>query len=236
MNESVLFLSFQFTNLPIKKYIKRIIVSGIVETVIMALVLLMTSNYKLFILLGNFIVIPLLCVFIVKDIRFILITIVCSVLAGGVGNAINNYFHTNGYFFTIAICWGVIVWLKGYTRSEKGKFLVQIKNGEKCYQGMALYDTGNTLKSADKKEVIHIADSSVIKELEVDKIWDIVGYKALGTELGMLKVYRVDSMKVWKKNKEILLINPLIGEADSGIIDKANYQIILNEGVFYEND
>lgn len=235
VNESILLLAFQLTNLPVKKYIVKIIVSGIVGTIITTGILLVVRKYVLYLFLSTFIVIPIISYAVIRRIKFILFSLITAILIGGIGMAIENTLNIKGYIYSIILCQLVIVLLQKYLKVERGRFLFQLNYNDKSYRGFALYDTGNCLKTTVEQKMVHVADEEVIRYFELSKEYERISYKSVGTSAGELSVYKLDSLIVWKRNEKIQYDNPFIGCVKEGIIDVSKYQIILNEGVFYES-
>lgn len=72
---------------------------------------------------------------------------------------------------------------------------VEIKNGEKVWQGRGLIDTGNSLKEPLSGRPVHIVSSEVAEAVAADSMrYVVIPYKSMGNPCGILNGYRVDEI------------------------------------------
>lgn len=99
-----------------------------------------------------------------------------------------------------------------------------------------LYDSGNSLAEPLGGQPVHIAEydkiEPLIKGVSADKTKiRLVPYKALGTNMGILKAIEIDRMKIEIAGEIIEIENVLIGIYEGTLSGAGIYDIILNRSI-----
>lgn len=99
-----------------------------------------------------------------------------------------------------------------------------------------LYDSGNSLAEPIGGQPVHIAEydkiEPLIKGVSADKTKiRLVPYKALGTNMGILKAIEMDKMKIEIAGEIIEIENVLIGIYEGTLSGAGIYDIILNRSI-----
>lgn len=99
-----------------------------------------------------------------------------------------------------------------------------------------LYDSGNSLAEPLGGQPVHIAQydkiEPLIKGVSADKTKiRLVPYKALGTNMGILKAIEIDKMKIEIAGELIEIENVLIGIYEGTLSGAGIYDIILNRSI-----
>ena len=87
---------------------------------------------------------------------------------------------------------------------------MQIKNGEKIWQGRGLIDTGNSLKEPISGRPVHIVSSDVANAVTAGNAgYMAIPYRSMGNPCGILNGYRVDEITAGtvKRKGAVIAVN-----------------------------
>jgi hypothetical protein len=132
--------------------------------------------------------------------------------------------------------------LRSSVVAAKREFFLTLYMGERRVECTGIYDTGCLLTMPGTGEPVSIASASLIRELtgggeesgtaeEGCAGVRNIPYSALGTDRGMLPVYRLDRMEIHRKKGVKVLVKPWVGQAQEALFGGKPYRVILNVGV-----
>ena len=200
-------------------------------------------SYNLFIVLVHIFEIPLLvCMLVEKNTRMYGKVIIAGyffvIVVNGVLEILWNMFgkYEKYIWLLSASCFSVYIALSiwmNYLRLHKGIFQVEIRHGEKRLMTYGLYDSGNRLKDTYTKKGVHIISPSVIAELLSERDVPVyIPYHALGNEQGLIQVYYLDYIRIYREETIIEHEKVPVGIAENALFQQKNYQMILNEEIW----
>lgn len=120
-----------------------------------------------------------------------------------------------------------------YARSQKGIYpVVFFHKGHKVH-GYGLYDTGNCLKDSYTGCGVHIISKQMGEKLHLsDEKAVLIPYTVLGKEQDLLKVYYLEQMCVYDRNRQKTEAPVAVGLSEDTLFDKKKYNVILNENIW----
>ena len=192
----------------------------------------------------------------VKSIKAYIKSLACiyavtMVLAG----AINGLYYFTGvgqfmlrginfirFIFITAVSYFITDFLVKYIKNrrintrENDIYNVTLVFNGKSLSVKGLYDSGNSLAEPIGGKPVHIAEydkiEPLIKGVSADKTKiRLVPYKALGTNMGILKAIEIDSMTIEIAGEIIEIENVLIGIYEGTLSGAGIYDIILNRSI-----
>ena len=90
---------------------------------------------------------------------------------------------------------GIYGYIAGRIFIDRASVAVEIKNGEKIWQGRGLIDTGNSLKEPISGKPVHIVSREVAEAVAAGSMkYVVIPYKSMGNPCGILYGYRVDEI------------------------------------------
>ena len=177
-----------------------------------------------------------------KEKKYLVNCIVTSyffiLVINGVLEALWNLFGQMGhyFFFLIISCVSVVLcvfYSYHHQKVQRRLFPVEVIHMGKIIKVMAFYDSGNHLKDPYTGKNVHILSEKQIEHIlgeDMKSVW--IPYQALGTTSGLLKVYYIETMKIWKKQKLIELQDSALGVAEQAIFEGKPYEMILNKDIW----
>jgi len=149
-----------------------------------------------------------------------------------------NYFGKWGHYgFLVCLSCGIGVFtikhLLRYCKIQKGIYPVELLHkGQKvsCY---GFYDTGNCLKDVYTGNGVHIISKMLGERLHLSEEKAVlIPYASLGREADLIKVYYLEHICVYDKNKQKKETPVAVGLAEDNLFQNKKYDMILNENIW----
>ena len=176
-------------------------------------------------------------------IKTVIVFYTVSFMAGGLGFAVlfitgvQGAYGSSGFYIADAAYLKIMIALAlayfagrgvyGYIfrriAIDKASVWVQIKNGQKTWEGRGLIDTGNSLKEPFSGKPVHIVSREVAEAVATDcKGCIAIPYRSMGNPCGILNGYKVDEITAGQaKRKEAV-----IAVSDRNF--EGSYEVLLN--------
>ncbi len=146
------------------------------------------------------------------------------------------------FIFITAVAYFITDFLVKYIKSRwknTGKndiYNVTLVFNDKSIKLKGLYDSGNSLTEPIGGQPVHIAEYDKIQPLIKGVSADntkirLVPYKALGTDMGILKAIEIDMVQIEVDGEIIKIDNVLIGIYEGTLSGAGMYDIILNRSI-----
>lgn len=246
MDGAIIILTLWVMKIPIIPRIKRIVIGDLIGTASAIFLLYLPIDYHFYELISFLVIVPLMCHFVsgIKDEREIFLEILYSYivafLLGGVAQVLNSRM-SNFYIFSVVITFICIeVW--NQIRRENNKLYICTlfytnpkTNITNKYSLTGLLDTGNVLRYPEDNKLISITTEEIIKALGINQKPLNVQYTTVAGK-AVMDVYCIDKLVIMKKGKEQVINQAYIGRIDNQILKDKKYQMILNGGVFDDED
>jgi hypothetical protein len=235
--------------------LKRMMRTAVVSTVtgiMQLLVLLLSGNYRLYLLASFFVAIPAMVfgVFgrerIPVFFRRVLLGYLVAVLLGGFVEAVDHFFHLEQIPVWVMLCsvFAVkegIFMFRRQMKKQESLCTVMLRHRGKAICCKALRDTGNRLTEAGTNRPVHIICSKVYRGLGItaEDFVGLAGYCTLGKEDGVLPLYEVDELTVVpdsiikqlnlkEAEPELKFTKAVVACAGERLLAQKPYQVILN--------
>jgi hypothetical protein len=235
--------------------LKRMMRTAAVSTVtgiVQLLVLLLSGNYRMYLLLSFFVAIPAMvfAVFGRERIpvfsRRVLLGYLVAVLLGGFVEAVDHFFHLEQIPVWVMLCSvfavreGIFMFQRQMKKQESlCTVMLRHRGKEICCK--ALWDTGNRLTEMGTNRPVHIIGSKVYQGLGItaEDFVGLAGYCTLGKEDGVLPLYEVDELTVVpdsivkqrnpnEAEPELKFTKAVVACAGERLLAQKPYQVILN--------
>ncbi len=118
---------------------------------------------------------------------------------------------------------GIYGYIAGRIAIDRASVAVEIKNGEKMWQGRGLIDTGNSLKEPISGRPVHIVSREVAEAVAAGSMrYVAIPYRSMGNPCGILNGYRVDEITAGtvKSKRAVIAVSDRKFEGD--------YEVLLN--------
>lgn len=238
---SISFFSFQIMQIPIRQNMKEICKGGMAGAAIECIFVWFLGNYQLFVVLSQLCVMPMVLILQthkchrISRLRLIIMSYLCVFLFVGIIQWLKNLWKEEEVPVLLVVVAAVflevfVAELKRTLQQIRRLYSVILVNGERSYQCIALYDSGNCLREPQGGRMVHIASKQIFDALNIQNSFGLVPYCTLGNQNGELEVYIIDEMKLLLNGKEKRLTNVLVGKEKEGMLKNKRYQVILNEG------
>lgn len=163
-----------------------------------------------------------------------------AIVLGGCVTAVENLFRFRQIPIWIAILCvifakkGICVIRQQWKRQKRLETVILVHKDKRA-SCLALWDTGNQLKTDEDGRPIHIISMEIFHKLEItaNDFVGVIGYCALGNTGGILPLYEIDNLYMeTSRQKEMQNTKVVVACATSQLLSKRTYQVILNvEGV-----
>ena len=219
--------------------VKTLFFPSLIGTVSAILLFLFLPDYSLYTLIIHFLVNPAMVYFSFRENnrrRFLEdwgVTYLVVLLAGGAMQWICQTLFAGKYFLlsvfltlVIGFC-AVFVWER---KATVGKRIYEVKLflAGREYPMRAYYDTGNLLMDPYFHEPVSITASPKIREAVRELPGRLIVYSSLGEQNGLIWVYTMERMLIYKKKSVVMVEPAVIGIADEKLSLQGDYQMILN--------
>lgn len=164
------------------------------------------------------------------------LSLLSAVLLDGIISALSNLFGIKSlYLYGAALAFPVakitVSMLAVSVHQQNCRMRVTFVNCGKSASCMGLYDSGNLLRMPDSGEPVHIASPKLLGQLLAGEPVCEIPYQTLGTDGGIIAVYRLESMCIEGKKGKNVYGAQWVGMAQEGLLHNKPYQVILNSAV-----
>ena len=176
-------------------------------------------------------------------IKTVIIFYTVSFMAGGLGFAVlfltgaQGAYGSSGFYIAepaylkimiaLALSYfagrGVYGYISRRIAIDKASVKVQIKNGQKTWEGRGLIDTGNSLKEPFSGKPVHIVSKEVAEAVAAERRHCMaIPYRSMGNPCGILNGYRVDEITAGQAKRK----DAVIAVSDRNF--EGSYEVLLN--------
>lgn len=247
MNGIVLLVAESVRKIPYRRCVGKTALlagtGGLAETGL----LVFLGNYRLYLWVSHFFILPLLVFLAFGRVRWkvflqnILLCYGTAILLGGFVQAMENLTGYRRSVLLSGILGGILACacLQSIYRTvqrQKRLFWIELQNGAHHVQCEGLLDSGNLLHDPKENAPVHIVSPEVMQKLHVkeENCIGLIPYRALGTNEGILEIYRIDEISIIDSGKKSRAHPAVVARADEGLLSKKQYQIIVNPEILKE--
>lgn len=238
----ILWLTIKIMKVPLTKPVIRSVGIAGIGTVLEIAGLFFIPDYGLMVLLNHVILIPamMLALYWKKWEMFrkgILWGYFFALVMNGVVELYWILFGS-GWLYPLLVlgaCVSVIViscYLLKRWRMSKGVYPINIHCKHIIWNTRAYYDSGNCLKDPYTGKGVHIISEALVRRLHLgDEGKVCIPYKSMGNPNGLMDVYYVEGLEIYKDTEWMKLDKVPIGVAEPSLFAGKCYEVILNEEV-----
>jgi len=138
------------------------------------------------------------------------------------------FFWIKAIVAAVLLTWVTICFMQKKDFMEQ-MFKVDIMHHGKIWQLNAYWDTGNLLQDPYNGKPVNILQAKLAEQIfaEASDRERLVPYCSLGNVNGLLSVYDAEKMYIYQGEKRFLVEPAVFGIAESGLLEKKEYDVIL---------
>ena len=114
-------------------------------------------------------------------------------------------------------------------RQKSNLYEVTLLCGDKRLSATGLLDTGNQLYEPVSRKPVHVVSEWVWQQMHTgEEPVLLIPFHTIGTEEGWMTGMVIDSMVIWEKEKERIVMRPLIAVSPKPLCRDKSYEILLH--------
>lgn len=235
----------------------KILMAGVLGTLMEILGLMWLQNFSFFIGLINLIELPWMIFFLLSGkegklrkgnwvfgckwsvwLQVSISALFYVIVANGVIEAGYNLFGEVGHFIELVVlsCGIVGIGTKQffqYQKLQKGIYPTRLIHKGKKVDCRGLYDSGNTLKDPYTGVGVHIVSKELQDKLKISEEKSmLIPYSSLGNENNLMRVYYLEKMIIYGRQETVERLGVAVGIGNEGLFSEKKYDLILNENIW----